>query len=394
MTPTNQHRCRSAIRRVAAVLTVVPVLFVALGAPAHAQLAPTSDAEQLARAMMRDTARLAAASFVALPPSGTPHGVSSQPFTYFPTHDGEFAILTTGDVNYVPKERNYGIPGADLGGENVRGNTDFDVTILRVDLDVAPGQNCLRFDFQFLSQEYPDWLGSVYNDAFIAELNMSTWSTSSSTISAPDNFAFDAEGEVISINTTGFTGMDPKHSVGTTYGGAIPLLRAATPIPSGNNNGLRPGNNSLYLSIFDQGDRIWDSGVFVDNLVVGTVPNPAVHCRPGAKLLSILEAQPLVDVDAGEGGLRLEAKLTEMLTRDPLAGRTVEFYTDDPVTGSQLEVCAAQTDENGVATCSAVGPVASAVIGGGYTAIFGGDDEYQGSEDDAPAVRALDRDVP
>ena len=45
---------------------------------------------------------------------------------------------------------------------------------------------------------------------------------------------------------------------GTTFDGATRLLRASTKIT--------PGRHRLYLSIFDQGDRIYDSAVFLDNL--------------------------------------------------------------------------------------------------------------------------------
>ena len=47
---------------------------------------------------------------------------------------------------------------------------------------------------------------------------------------------------------------------GTTYDAATGKLRASTPV--------RPGYQLLYLSLFDQGDRQWDSAVFIDRLLV------------------------------------------------------------------------------------------------------------------------------
>ncbi len=63
--------------------------------------------------------------------------------------------------------------------------------------------------------------------------------------------------------------MTRRFARGTTFDGATRLLRASTPIT--------PGRHRLYLSIFDQGDRIYDSAVFLDNLRA----NRRTPCRSG-----------------------------------------------------------------------------------------------------------------
>ena len=118
-------------------------------------------------------------------------------------------------------------------------------------------------------------MGSSVNDGFVAELDSSTWTTVDSVINAPNNFAFDPSGDVISINSSGATSMTAANATGTTYDGATPLLGASTPIT--------PGTHSLYLSIFDQGDDILDSAAFLDNLVLGTTA--AGSCKAGATVL-------------------------------------------------------------------------------------------------------------
>ncbi len=162
----------------------------------------------------------------------------------------------------------------------MRGDTDFDVTVLRLNLMVPANANCLLgIDFRFLSEEYPEWVGTRFNDAFIAELDRTTWDTSGSTISAPDNFAFDPAGNPITINTTGATSMTEGDAEGTTYDGATPILTAATPIT--------PGPHQLFLSIFDQGDHIYDSAIVVDDLRVGRVADVERDCRPGARPVGV-----------------------------------------------------------------------------------------------------------
>jgi uncharacterized repeat protein (TIGR01451 family) len=245
--------------------------------PAAAVITLTSNPTTLAQAIEHTAGTITGASFVALPPNGTPHGTATGPLDGFPTDGTTFTILTNGDAALADQPNSAGDSGADDGGGNVRGNSNWDVSILEIDLDVPPLANCLSIDFRFLSDEYPEWVGSEFNDAFIAELDNSTWTTNGPTITAPDNFAFDPSSNVISVNAAGVTSMTAANAAGTTYDGATPLLSASTPIT--------PGAHSLYLSIFDVGDRGIDSAVFLDRLVLSTTDPGA--CQVGATVLSV-----------------------------------------------------------------------------------------------------------
>lgn len=297
-------------------VVVLAVIVTLLESPA-AQAAtvttvPRDDtgARMLAEEMVVDQGTLVDASFVHVPPSGSPHGTADR-LSFFPTAGDRFAILTTGDARFAPQEETFA--SADLGGPSVRGNTDFDVTVLAIDLAVPAGRNCLRFDFAFYSEEYPDFVGSAFNDAFIAELDTSTWTTSGSQISAPENFAFDDRGEVISINSTGATSMSRLNAGGTAYGGATVLLEAATPVTD--------AEHTLYLSIFDQGDRIYDSATFIDNLrFEQAAPG---ECRPGARARA---RTPLIFLPGITGSFLADGEGNEVW---PQAARTGRSISDD-----------------------------------------------------------------
>ncbi|HEU4974859.1 MAG TPA: choice-of-anchor L domain-containing protein [Baekduia sp.] len=230
-------------------------------------------ATPLARAMTRHHKLVRRAVFSAVPPAATPAAVSTTPLAGFPTEGKSYAMLSTGNARFADAPNDRPDTGTTSGGPSIRGARD--VTIMRVDLRVPRGHNCLSFDFRFLSEEYPEFVGDLFNDAFVAELGGSNWSATSKqdpTVSSPLNFATDAHGSPIRINTTGLTGMSAAEAKGTTYDGATRILRASSPV--------KPGRRRLYLSIFDQGDRIYDSAVFLDHLRTGH----AKKCRTGVRL--------------------------------------------------------------------------------------------------------------
>lgn len=243
---------------------------------AQAVITPSNDATVLGGALFTNASQVTGGTLTA--PSVGANAVSTTPLAGFPTSGDSYALLTSGAAELADDANTSGSTGVNQGGGHLRGDTDQDVSVLAVEFTAPAGVNCMvGMDFRFLSDEFPEYVGSSFNDAFIAELDASTWTTSGSAIVAPDNFAFDPANNPISINAAGVTSFDATHAVGTTYDGATPLLTAATPVT--------PGAHTLYLSIFDQGDGILDSAVMVDNLRFGKVLDPATGCVPGAQVV-------------------------------------------------------------------------------------------------------------
>jgi hypothetical protein len=241
----------------------------------------TTDGMVIASAISQDPSIVSDAEFETVSAERA-NAVTANPLTFFPTHGESYGIMTSGDARLADDAGDF------AGVQNDEGSEDsvWDVSTLRVDIQVPSGSDCLAVDFQFLSEEYEQFVNEQYNDAFIAELDGSTWSVNPDTfeIIAPLNFAYDAQGAVVSINSTGLGGMSAENAAGTVYegqdngegliigGGATPLLVATTAID--------PGPHSVYMTIFDQGDGTFDSAAFLDNMHVFTA-GPG-GCEEGA----------------------------------------------------------------------------------------------------------------
>lgn len=186
-----------------------------------------------------------------------------------------FARLTSGAVRVAFDNRDAGV------NNRTRLRGAFDVTILDLTLQIPQGVNYLSFEFSFYTNEYPLFRNRGFNDAFLAELDRTTWTVDpvTGTISAPNNFAFDprdSRRQAVSASSAYFDDRRVVTLTGTLYNGSTPLLQAGTPIT--------PGLHHLYLSLFDVGDGQIDSAVFIRNLVARGLPlgeaAPGVHQPP------------------------------------------------------------------------------------------------------------------
>ncbi len=246
---------------------------------AGAVIEPTPDRSQgkgeafkLAQAIADDPKIIRRADFSLLPPDGVPAAIADERLAGFPLAGKTFGIMSTGDATIAGDKNTDPDSGTEVNGPFVRGARD--ATILRIQFKRPKGANCLSIRFRFLSEEFPEFKESEFNDAFIAELNKSNWDAQGSgdpTIVAPDNFATGVNGRRISVNATDELSVSTKQARGTTYDAATRRLRASTPLGS-------RSVQTLYLSIFDQGDRQYDSAVFLDDMTVDKRSN----CKSGA----------------------------------------------------------------------------------------------------------------
>ncbi len=233
----------------------------------------TRDAERVAKAIATDPSVVRSARFVKRPPRGQPAAVSSTKLVGFPRAGRTFGVLSSGNATRIDNENAEDDLSFNNGGVRYRGTRD--TVVLRVDLDVPRTARCLSFAFRFLSEEFNEFIDTDFNDAFLAELDRNTWSgsgTQSAIVNAPHNFAFARSNRLITVNSTGDFNVTNDRARGTTYDAGTRRLRASRRIT--------PGRHSVYFSIFDQGDRQYDSSVVLDKLSV----NRRTPCVSGASL--------------------------------------------------------------------------------------------------------------
>jgi len=240
---------------------------LALAAPAQATITPTDNATTLANAL-NNNGVLGAASLTTPPhpdmddPIPNATADNSPPLTGFPTNGTTYTIMTSGDPLLADDPNDSDSSGHSYDNSPVRGTSDKDVSVLTIPFTAPAMTTCLQFDFKFLSEEYPEFVGSQFNDAFLAEIDTDNWTTNSSGIVAPNNFVVDEQGHPVTINSTGSVTVRAENSFGTTYDAATRKLRISKPISS--------GAHTLYLSVFDQGDAAYDAAAFIDNLTTST----------------------------------------------------------------------------------------------------------------------------
>lgn len=104
----------------------------------------------------------------------------------FPLAGPRYGILSTGEASAVASPDDEGDLSTDNGGDGGgHGTAANDLVTLRIDIDVPADRNCLTLDYRFLTEEFPEFIGSQYNDTFLAELDVNDFDVSPSGTRAP-----------------------------------------------------------------------------------------------------------------------------------------------------------------------------------------------------------------
>ncbi len=241
-------------------MLVLVLLVCGSAVPARAALESATSAAAIAAALDIDSAWLNSitltSSLDTAPVDSQAVGVSTGTLgNYLPAAGGSFFVMSTGSIAGIPGGNDETGMSTDLGV----GGKDDDGVQLKIVLNVPAGMNTFSFNWHFLSEEYPEYVGSAFNDFFFCEVGTSTISYAGNTPASSTNVIYDYAGKIMSVNSD-FFNRDATHTTGTEFDGETKLLRTCIPCTPG-------GTLTLYFTIADMGDAILDSALFLDNFL-------------------------------------------------------------------------------------------------------------------------------
>ena len=168
--------------------------------------------------------------------------ISDQPLAHFPGKQfSNFVVLSSGIATEITQANTSGSQGTDLGAPGAAGDT----ATLSLTIPVSGGVDSIAFDFTFLSEEYPEFVGSTFNDFFSVKLN-------------GVETALDTSKKPITVNNNFFS--KTLVADNTFFDGETPPLHIQVALP------VNATTVQLDLQISDVGDGIYDSAAFFTNL--------------------------------------------------------------------------------------------------------------------------------
>ena len=191
----------------------------------------------------------------------------------------EGLILTTGTINsgpagpYGPNNREDAGLDNGAGGyaplTNIVGTNTFNASVL--EFDFVPQSDTVRFEYIFGSEEYPEYVGSQFNDVFAffisgpgiqGQQNMAIIPGTNQPVAINNvNNGFNNNGNCTNCqyyvnNGTGNNAPYNQDNFYIQYDGFTTTLEAFSPVQCGE-------TYHLTIAIADVGDAFWDSGIFL-----------------------------------------------------------------------------------------------------------------------------------
>ncbi len=235
--------------------------------------AGTYDGADLVSAILKNQSTLIDSSYEDCDQSGhTQAIVLSSLGIMSPTEGDTFALFSTGVAGYVPVTADEENPGDERGTwfRNKYGHPR-DFSELTMTLQVPLYMHYLYYDVQFFSAEYPEYVGTKYNDKLIITVNSPSKGVSQYELSVNSGYfvldsndiqgsgfdIFAQSGNPAAVDLVDTTPRTPGADAGASD--IIPIGGAMHPVS--------PGDQiTVTILVQDVGDNMFDSAAFVDNL--------------------------------------------------------------------------------------------------------------------------------
>lgn len=216
--------------------------------------------------------------------------------------DAEGPNVLDGSVNFPGQDANtpIGSPGDALLSQSITPNVStVDACIL--EFDVYAPTDLLTFRYLFMSEEYEEFVGSVYNDIFgfwIRGPGILDGNTDVLISAIPNTNTPITVSTVNSGTNNQYYVANPAGEVGTAYDGYTTVLTASSPVTPCNTYHLR-------MAIADGIDQFFDSGVLIEEgslfdqgveleiagIQVGNQLSCAENCLDGEITISLVSPQ-------------------------------------------------------------------------------------------------------
>lgn len=186
-------------------------------------------------------------------------------------------LISSGDANLAVGPNNTGSQGTDNGCpgnillQALCGQQTFNAALL--DFDVTLNTDTLRFNYVFASEEYPEWVGTPYNDVFALWIsgpgitgtqNLATLPGTPYPVTISNVNCTIGNGTYYRCNDPFNSLCAPSYNCPTSssattiqYDGMTTVLTAKHAVQNGQ-------TYHLEFAVADAGDGIYDSGVFIE----------------------------------------------------------------------------------------------------------------------------------
>jgi len=242
--------------------------------PADEVKAGSYDGEDLALAILSNSSWLIDSSYEDTDEYGTRQaGVFTSLGTMYPTHGSDFIFLSTGIAGTDIITTGENEPGDERGSWFEGGSYGYprDEAELTMTLQVPPYMHYIYYDIQFFSSEYPEYVGTQYNDKLTVTVDSPNEGTS--------EYIFDVNSGYFLLDSNSIPGTGFDIFARSGYPGGVDWVDTTPRSPGadsgasdliqigGVNHPVSPNEQiTVTFNIKDAGDNLFDSGAFIDNL--------------------------------------------------------------------------------------------------------------------------------